>query len=286
MPVFCCQPQGRRRRAQPHRRHPRVPLRPLVEPGGGGPGHGPDLPHRPEPQRAGAQADHHGHPGGEDRRHAGAKRDLAEGGGLGEGWLTELDDAELAELVSLGPGREPVQPLAGHRPSAAGPGAGRQPEGSGPRGGARRGWTPSSSGPGSTPTGCPGGGPTPARALSASSRVEPARCAAVQGSRAKPYKVHVRVRKFDDGSGTACSTASPAGSATWPRCSTANCRLGSSTTWPRPASTCCPGRANCTPLLVPGLGRPVQARRRGLLPGGGHAGRRPVRDVPAARPRP
>ena len=39
---------GRRNRPQPHPRQPRPPLRPVVEPGGGGPGHRPRLPHRPE----------------------------------------------------------------------------------------------------------------------------------------------------------------------------------------------------------------------------------------------
>ena len=43
--------QGRRRRAQPHRRVPRLPLRPLVEPGRREPGHRPSLPHRPEAHR-------------------------------------------------------------------------------------------------------------------------------------------------------------------------------------------------------------------------------------------
>ena len=39
------QPQGRRRGTQPHRRQPRLPLRPLVEPRGRSPGHD-RVPHR------------------------------------------------------------------------------------------------------------------------------------------------------------------------------------------------------------------------------------------------
>ncbi len=40
--------QGRRHRAQPDRRVARDPLRPLVEPGGRGPGDRPGVPHRPD----------------------------------------------------------------------------------------------------------------------------------------------------------------------------------------------------------------------------------------------
>ena len=44
-------PESRRHRPQPHRRQPRHPLRPLVEPRCRGPGHRPCLPHRPAPER-------------------------------------------------------------------------------------------------------------------------------------------------------------------------------------------------------------------------------------------
>ena len=43
--------QGGRHRPQPHRRQPRRALRPLVEPGGRGPGPRPGLAHRPDPHR-------------------------------------------------------------------------------------------------------------------------------------------------------------------------------------------------------------------------------------------
>ena len=46
--------QGRRRRIEPHRRIPRGAFRPLVEPGGGEPGHRPRLPHRPDQKCVGA----------------------------------------------------------------------------------------------------------------------------------------------------------------------------------------------------------------------------------------
>ncbi len=47
--------QGGRQRVEPDRRLARGPLRPLVEPRRRGPGDGPRLPHRPDPQRARAQ---------------------------------------------------------------------------------------------------------------------------------------------------------------------------------------------------------------------------------------
>ena len=61
--------QGRRHRAEPHRRQPRGPRRPVVEPGRGGPGHRPGVPHRPAPRRPGPQVRLRRHGGGEDRRH-------------------------------------------------------------------------------------------------------------------------------------------------------------------------------------------------------------------------
>lgn len=61
--------QGRRHRPQPHRRQPRDPPGPLVEPGRRGPGDRPRVPHRPAPQRAGAQVRLHRHAGRTHRRH-------------------------------------------------------------------------------------------------------------------------------------------------------------------------------------------------------------------------
>ena len=49
--------EGGRHRPEPDRRQPRDPLRPLVEPGGRGPGDRPRVPDRPAEERAGAQAD-------------------------------------------------------------------------------------------------------------------------------------------------------------------------------------------------------------------------------------
>ena len=60
--------EGRRHRPEPDRRQPRHPLRPLVEPGGRGPGHRPRVPHRPAAQRAGPQVRLRRHGGGADRR--------------------------------------------------------------------------------------------------------------------------------------------------------------------------------------------------------------------------
>ena len=48
--------EGRRHRAQPHRRQPRRAPRPLVEPRHRGAGHRPGVPHRAAPRRAGAHA--------------------------------------------------------------------------------------------------------------------------------------------------------------------------------------------------------------------------------------
>src|SRR5690348_401305 len=41
----------------------------MVEPGGGGPGYGPGVPHRPAPERPGPRVRLRRHPGGADRRH-------------------------------------------------------------------------------------------------------------------------------------------------------------------------------------------------------------------------
>ena len=62
--------QGRRHRPQPHPGHPRLPLRPLVEPGGRGPGQRPGVAHRPGPAGAGPPHDLRGHARGADRRAA------------------------------------------------------------------------------------------------------------------------------------------------------------------------------------------------------------------------
>ena len=73
--------QGGRHRTQPHRRHPRHSLRPLVESGGGEPGHRPGFPHRPEAERPGAQARLPGHDRGAHRRH-----DRGEAGPVADCW--------------------------------------------------------------------------------------------------------------------------------------------------------------------------------------------------------
>ena len=95
--------EGRRHRAEPHRGQPRLPLRPVVEPGGRGPGDRPRLPDRAAAQRAGAQVRLRRHAGGADRRDDRAKKALAEHGlGDGEGWLTELSTETLREVFALG----------------------------------------------------------------------------------------------------------------------------------------------------------------------------------------
>ena len=60
--------EGGRLGADADRGVSRRPLRPVVEPGGGEPGHRPRLPDRPEEQRAGPQIRLPGYSGGEDRR--------------------------------------------------------------------------------------------------------------------------------------------------------------------------------------------------------------------------
>ena len=70
--------EGRRHRAQPHRRQPGDPLRPVVEPGRRGPGHRPGVAHRPAPHGQRPQARVRGHGRGAHRRadrpEAGARR--------------------------------------------------------------------------------------------------------------------------------------------------------------------------------------------------------------------
>ena len=95
--------QGRRHRADPDRGQPRGPRRPLVEPGGGGPGHRPGVPDRPAAGGAGAQVRLRRHGRGEDRRDdratsAGWPPKIV---GTGEQWLTELSTGQLAELFRL-----------------------------------------------------------------------------------------------------------------------------------------------------------------------------------------
>ncbi len=76
--------QGGRHRPEPDGGEPRVPLRSLVEPGGGRSSDGPRLPHRPEALGPGSQAGVRRHRGGKGRSHAGAEaRSGGEGGGHG-----------------------------------------------------------------------------------------------------------------------------------------------------------------------------------------------------------
>ena len=64
-PVFVLSLKAGGTGPQPDARQPRLPLRPLVEPGRRGPGHRPRLPHRPDAQRAGAQVRLRRHAGGD-----------------------------------------------------------------------------------------------------------------------------------------------------------------------------------------------------------------------------
>ena len=73
LPAVPHQPQGRRARAEPDRGRLRVHSRPLVEPGGRGPGDRPGPPHRPDPARLRLPPDRPRHGRGEDRR-ASARR--------------------------------------------------------------------------------------------------------------------------------------------------------------------------------------------------------------------
>ena len=61
--------EGRRHRPEPHGGDQRRALRPVVEPGGGGPGDGSGLPDRPETQCAGAEIRVRGDARGADRHH-------------------------------------------------------------------------------------------------------------------------------------------------------------------------------------------------------------------------
>ncbi len=73
--------QGGRHRPEPDRRQPRVPLRPVVEPGGGGSGHRSRFPHRPDASGTGSQVSLRRHTGRKHRRHDRTQ----EGGRLGRG---------------------------------------------------------------------------------------------------------------------------------------------------------------------------------------------------------
>ncbi len=61
LPAVPDQPQGRRARAEPHRRRVRLPARPVVEPGRRGPGHRPRPPHRPGTPGLRLRPDRQGH---------------------------------------------------------------------------------------------------------------------------------------------------------------------------------------------------------------------------------
>ena len=109
--------------------------------------------------------------------------------------------------------------------------------------------------------------------------------AAVQGRRVRPYQVRVRVRVLDAdrvGPGPGRdrrpdrARRGPARRGAAARGGRRRAQRGH-----RPAAR--PGRAAAA-LLLPRLGRPVQARRGGLLPGGRCAGRRPVLAAAAAWP--
>ena len=89
--------EGRRHRAEPDPRQPRLSLRPLVEPGRGEPGHRPRLPHRPAAGCAGAQVRLPGHAGGTHRR---PDREQARAGGKRRGHRRGLADRTLHRPVA------------------------------------------------------------------------------------------------------------------------------------------------------------------------------------------
>ncbi len=99
--------QGRRHGPQPDRGQPRVPLRPLVEPGGREPGHRPRLSDRPDASRSRSTSSSAS--GTLEERIAAlieSKRELAAMVvGTGETWLTELSTAELRDLADALRGR-------------------------------------------------------------------------------------------------------------------------------------------------------------------------------------
>ena len=275
--------QGRRHRAEPHAGHPRHPLRPLVEPGRRGPGHRPRLPHRPGPSGAGPPPRRRGHDRGPHRAGARAKRDLA------ERW-----SATARRWIARAVRRRPDRARARWAPAdgAAGPGdcASAAPHDLrlhlvGPGVGA----TPSSTGPGSTRTGSRGAAPTPAEhGVAAGGRSGRGAAPPSRGAERQPYAVRVRVRQFGDDEWEQVfdAIAARAGQRRRPARRRAGARASSRTRrrgGRRPAPR--RGRA-AAPVLLPRLGRPLQARGRGLLPGGRPARRRSLRPLPAARPRP
>ena len=71
--------QGRRHRAQPHQRRLRHPLRPVVEPGRGKPGHRPHPPHRPAAPGLFLQDDLPEHGGGKDPEAPGTEKGRGRG---------------------------------------------------------------------------------------------------------------------------------------------------------------------------------------------------------------
>ena len=89
---------------QPDRGLARDPLRSLVEPGGGEPGDRPCIPHRPDPECAGAQVRLPRHRRGEDRPLIESKRQLA-GDLLGGGGETCSDRDERRGAAEAGGAR-------------------------------------------------------------------------------------------------------------------------------------------------------------------------------------
>ena len=107
--------QGGRHRADPDRGHPRRAPRPLVEPGRRGPGHGPRVPHRAAPDRAGAHVLLPRHRRGAHRRADPLEaRAVAAGGGRRRG------------LADRAVHRDPARAVHAERRGAGGRRAGRR----------------------------------------------------------------------------------------------------------------------------------------------------------------
>ena len=84
-------------------RQPGDPLRPLVEPGRGGPGHRPGVAHRPGAHRHRPQARVRGHRRGAHRTGSSTTSGTSPSRvvGTGEAWLSELSTDSLRELLVL-----------------------------------------------------------------------------------------------------------------------------------------------------------------------------------------